>query len=345
MADTIISTLSQYLPLALALTLVTGSLFFLHYLLLGRHSHLNGEQKLPRQVTLLVLTIAGLVLIAVSLPVSESTRNQIIALIGVLTSGVIAFSSTTMVSNLVAGLVLKVNRPFRIGDFIRVSGHSGRVAEMGLLDTEIQTETRELIAFSNSHMINNPVSVVRASGAIISVDLSLGYDVHHSEVETHLLSAAQQSELKEPFVQVIALGDFAVTYRVAGLLMEVKSLISARSRLHKSVLDCLHNANIEIVSPGFINQRPQVEGVRMIPARSSFAKEAKADSSPEALVFDKAEQAEKKEKSRTQLEQEIAEIESQLENSDGDTKQQLVAQRDRLTARLTRLIAQNDKQE
>ncbi|MED5521277.1 MAG: mechanosensitive ion channel domain-containing protein, partial [Pseudomonadota bacterium] len=134
LVDTVLSALFPFVPLLVAIVLVISALIALHYLLLAKQSHLTSEQKLPRQVGMLVLTIIGAVVIAMTLPVSESTRNQVIALIGVLISGVIAFSSTTMVGNLMAGIVLRVNRPFKVGDFIKVEGYSGRVTEMGLLD-------------------------------------------------------------------------------------------------------------------------------------------------------------------------------------------------------------------
>ena len=174
--DTVQIALIPFAPLLIAVVLVIGTLTALNYLLLAKQSHLTSEQKLPRQVGMLVLTIVGAVVIAMALPVSESTGNQVIALIGVLISGVIAFSSTTMVGNLMAGIVLRVNRPFKVGDFIKVEGYSGRVTEMGLLDVELQTESRELIAFANTLMVNSPVTVTRASGAIVSVDISLGYN-------------------------------------------------------------------------------------------------------------------------------------------------------------------------
>lgn len=340
--------ISTFLPLLIAVVMVVATLGLLHYWLLARHAHLTQEQKLPRQFGLLVLTIIGLLAIAMSLPVSESTRNQVIALIGVLLSGVIAFSSTTMVGSLMAGLVLRVNKPFRVGDFIKVEGYSGRVAEMGLLDTEIQTETRELIAFSNTLMVNSPVTVTRASGAIVSVDLSLGYDLHHSLVERHLLRAAEHAGLSEPFVQVVALGDFSVSYRVAGLLTEVKSMLSARSRLHKAVLDTLHGAGIEIVSPTFMHQRPQQDGVTMIPPASSsdgqMPAASDAESSPEALLFDKAEEAEKEAKSRDALTEQLAQLDAQIAAADGDEKSQLKAKHEQLVARLAQLNDQPDKE-
>ena len=332
----LLDALLPFMPLLVAIVFVTGVLISLHYILLAKQRHLTSEQKLPRQVGMLVLTIIGTVIIAMTLPVSESTRNQVIALIGVLISGVIAFSSTTMVGNLMAGIVLRVNRPYRVGDFIKVEGYSGRVTEMGLLDTEIQTESRELIAFANTFMVNAPVSVTRASGAIVSVDISLGYDIHHSVIEKHLLFAAENAGLTEPFVQVVGLGDFSVSYRIAGLLTEVKSLLSARSRLHKAVLDSLHNADIEIVSPGFINQRPQPDGLKMI-AKSPHQTQQE-DSSPEDVIFDKAEEAEQKEKNKDSLEQALADIDAKIADSEGDEKAVLKRNKAALEAQLSALV-------
>ena len=85
--DTVVAFLMPFIPLVLAIVLVVLGLGALHYVLLARQSHLTSEEKLPRQVTLLVLTIIGLVVISMALPVNESTRNQVIALIGVLLSG------------------------------------------------------------------------------------------------------------------------------------------------------------------------------------------------------------------------------------------------------------------
>ncbi|WP_334021299.1 mechanosensitive ion channel family protein [Alteromonas sp. S015] len=336
LVDTVLSALLPFVPLLVAMVSVVGVLIALHYLLLAKQSHLTNEQKLPRQVGMLVLTIIGAVVIAMALPVSESTRNQVIALIGVLISGVIAFSSATMVGNLMAGIVLRVNRPFKVGDFIKVEGYSGRVTEMGLLDVEIQTESRELIAFANTLMVNSPVSVTRASGAIVSVDISLGYDIHHSIIEKHLLVAAESAQLSEPFVQVVGLGDFSVSYRISGLLTEVKSLLSARSRLHKAVLDALHNADIEIVSPSFMNQRPQPDGLKMIAKFPSHTKQEEA--SPEDVIFDKAEEAEQKEKSKETLMQTIADIEAKIAESDGEKRDELKHQKATAEAQLATLV-------
>lgn len=312
------------IPFVLTIVCVVLFLAVSHKVLLGSKS-LQEDAKLPRKLILLLLYVMGLIAIAIALPVSESTRNQVISLIGILLSGVIAFSSTTIVANVMAGIVLRFTKPFRTGDFIRVDGFFGRVTEKGLFDTEIQTEQRELIAFTNSFLISHPLQVVRSSGTIISASLSLGYDVHHGRIEPLLLKAAQLSDLDGPFVQILALGDHAITYRISGLLTEVKSMISSRSKLYANILDCLHDEKIEIVSPGFMNQRKLADDMVVLPIKSTTkntqTKNGKGeDSAPEDLIFDKAEEAEIKERTEKELVAQISQIEVELKAASGEGK-------------------------
>ena len=327
--------LLSLLPLLATTLAVIATLALMHWWLLARQPGLGKARQLPRQLALLGATIAGLVLMVVALPVVDSTRNQIITLIGLLLSGVIAFSSTTIVANLMAGLVLRLTQPFRTGDFIRVGDFFGRVTERGLFDTEIQTERRELVSLTNSYLLANPVSVILSSGTLISADVSLGYELHHARVRTLLRTAATQAGLTDPFVQVMELGDHAISYRVNGMLTEVKSLITARSRLNRAMLDALHGDGIEIVSPTFMNQRRLPADGSIIPAAPAQA-QAQADipARPEDIVFDKAEEASQRAQARHALKTAIRKIESTLKDTEGDAReaanQQIVALRAQL---------------
>ncbi len=272
---------------------------------------------------MLVLTFAGIIAIAIALPVSESFRTQIVGLIGLIISGILAFSSSTIFANLMAGMMLRVTKPFRTGDFISVkSEYFGRVVERGLLDTEIQTDKRELIAFPNTYLITNPVSVVRSSGAIVSTTLSLGYDVHHATVEPLLLSGARECGLEEPFIHVLELGNYAVTYKISGMLTDTKNLLTARSNLCRCVLDVLHTNNIEIMSPTFMSQRPLPENLKIIPAAPDHQPLGTL-AVAEEVVFDKAEKAEQVEQEKQQLLDKIKEYKSKIEQASATEKEQL----------------------
>ncbi len=291
---------------------VVAAIWAAHWFLIGRNPDFGVERLFPRQLIMLGLTISGLLITVLAMPISESSRNQLIGLIGIVISGVLAFSSTTIISNLMAGILLRITKPFKIGDFIRVGDHFGRVSERGLFDTEIQTETRELIALPNTYCINNPVTTIRSSGTIISATLSLGYDADHKVIESLLLEAAQSCGLEEPFVHILELGNFAVTYRLSGFLEKSKLLISTRSSLYGCVLDTLHNKGIEIMSPAFMSQRPLRDGERILPCPAVAEVPDNHTASAEEIVFDKAERAEAMENEKERLVEEIEHLESAL---------------------------------
>ena len=320
--------LALWLPLVITLSFGTLMVIAVRWILLRRAQELSSEQRLPRQMVVFVIVLLLLIAVALTLPVSESSRNQLLALIGVLVSGVIAFSSTTIVSNLMSGLVIRFNKPFRTGDFIRCNDYFGRVSEKGLLDTEIQTEQRDLIHIANSYLVNNPVSVIRSSGTLITANISIGYDVHHSQVTEALNEAVLNAGLEEGYVQVSELGDFSVSYRVAGLLKEVKSVLTARSNLHKAILDTLHNNDIEIMSPNFIAQRPTESTQKFIakvPTQMSMRANGKMDvtDAQEAIAFDKAELAAQHEESLNEAKEKVERLRHQISEAAGEDKVEL----------------------
>jgi small conductance mechanosensitive channel len=219
-----------------------------------------------------------------------------------------------VLANLMAGILLRITKPFRIGDFIRVNEYFGRVTERGLFDTEIQTESRELIALPNSFLIITPVTTIRSSGVIISATLSLAYDVPHLVIEPLLIKAARETRLEEPYVHILELGNFSVTYRVSGLLTDIKYHITARSDLNSNILDALHEGKVEIVSPYFLNQRVYDTEKRFIPRKVSVKAE-KETITAEDLAFDKAESAERLDKEKYALVEEIEQLEEALKEA------------------------------
>lgn len=316
----IIDLALSFIPLLLTTAITIGLLLLAHYILIVRHREKGSEHLFSRQLTMLVLTIAGLIAITLSLPVSDSTRNQIIALIGLVISGVFAFASTNIFSNLAAGLLLRVTQPFALGDFITVAGHFGRVSERGLFDTELASDSGELIALPNTLLISSPVHTIPANRALVSATVSLGYDVHHDTIISLLKEAAEKCELASPFVQVLSLGDFSVVYRISGVLQESKGIVTARSELHRSMLNTLHKAGVEIVSPNFMNQRPLKDGVQFIPVPPRFKKAKEDESDAESVLFEKAEIAKQREDQIVAMKLEIADLTLLKDSAEGDEK-------------------------
>jgi len=327
------SWLMGLVPLAAAVA-STALLVVVLQWLFRRDARRAAGRVVYRQGITVVVVFLGTIVVIVALPVEVTTRGQLLSLLGILVSAAIALSSTTFLGNMLAGVQLRVVRAFRLGDFVEVEGHFGRITEQGLLHTEIQTEDRDLTTLPNVFLVTHPVKVIRASGTVVSATVSLGYDVPRREVNRLLQAAAEQCGLGEVFVHILDLGDFSVTYRAAGLLAEVKQLLTTRSRLRAMILDALHDAGVEIVSPTFMNTRALRGGELFIP--EGLGEDGDGDDVvlPEDVIFDKANAAESLERLREfhlQAEAKLTEIEGRLKSTPKGPE------RDRLQSRIERL--------
>tara|TARA_R110002073_G_scaffold3074_1_gene20542 strand:+ start:40406 stop:41458 length:1053 start_codon:yes stop_codon:yes gene_type:complete len=279
-----------------------------------RHEQIpNSHLGVVGPLTTATLIGTGLVVTILALPIGDAAHGQLLGLLGLLVTGAIALSSTTILGNALAGIMLRAIRSFRPGDYLRVGEHVGRVSELGILHTEIQTEDRDLTTLPNLYLVTKPVTVLR-SGTVVSATVSLGYEVSRVQVEKQLIEAAKTAGLVDPFVEVIELGDFSISYRAAGFLTEIKHIITTRSNLRKAVLDSLHGAQIEIVSPTFMNQRPLTKDDRFVPPEVRI-RATPIEQAPESRIFDKADAAEAKEKMQGELltqQQVIANLQAQI---------------------------------
>ena len=346
--EQLIKIVLDLLPMAVVIVIGVGVLGFLNRRMDQKSIELAGEGTFRRQMVLTLLALFFVVAVIVTAPLNENTQGNLISLFGIAVTGVIALSSTTLASNAMAGLMLRAVRNFKRGDYIRCGDFLGRVTERGLFHTEIQNERSDLITLPNLHLATNPVTVIRPSGTFVSAKLSLGYDLQHDEIEKLLIEAAERAGLVEAFVRIRSLGDFSVTYEVSGQLGDTKRFLASKSALHRAVLDTLHRAGVEIVSPTFMNQRQIKEGHAFIPEVEEPA-DPKRDRGPDSLVFDKADQVEKVEDLRQRLaalDKEIAELEARVKASEGDEAekiQETVFLRQRIRERLVERIADIEK--
>ncbi len=274
------------------IALATVVVFVVLRFFLLRWENKRHKSTYIRQLWLGLVVFLGIVLIVIFFPVSDedkTLKKEVISIIGIVISGAIALSSTTLLGNAFAGLMNRIRDNYQLGSFLMVKEYFGRVTNRSVFHVEIQTPERNLISIPNLFMSNNPVEIYRSSGTLITTSISLGYEVPRQKVELLLVDAAEQAGLQEPFVYITSLGDFSVVYRVHGLLKEVSKLISVRSKLHAMILDKMHENQVEIVSPSFMNQR-QVNEITFIPKDTEVPKQIETII-PEELMFDKAERA------------------------------------------------------
>ena len=347
MLSQLFDLIKEYIPLAVSVVIVAAVVWFTNWFLLKRKGKFTIETKHIRQMVVFLLVIFGLLFILFKVPMDVATRGQILNLFGLVFTAVIAFSSSSIIVNVMAGLMLRFVKSFNAGDYITIENQSGRVTEVGIMHTEIQNEHRELITFPNIYLMSKPVTVVRRSGTIIYTELSLGYDIPHDKVEKLLKNAATETGLGDPFVLIKKLGDFSITYQVAGFLEDTKTLITSQSVLRQKTLDTLHDAGVEIVSPNYMNQRVYDKKDRFIPEKTrGKTSKVKEKEAPEAIIFDKAEKAESITRQKDELETEkekISELKKTLKETSGEDREKIAKRIDTAEKKLEEKIEDLNK--
>ena len=311
----ILEVLKGFGGTAIAIVLM-GGLYLVAQRLLTSQIDTTSKFVPLRRIILFTIGFIGLMVVIMVLPIGSELRGQIISFFGVIISAGVVLSSTTLLGNALSAMMMRIVNHFQVGDFIETADVFGRVTNRGIFHTEVQTADRDLMTIPNLHLATNPVRVLRNSGTIIKGSVSLGYDVQRMRIEKSLLKAAESIGLKDPFVFITSLGDFSITYVVHGLLEDCSGVLTTRSKLHKAMLDQLHQDGIEIVSPTFMNQR-QVTDQVFIPKKSFTAKVD--EQNVESLLFDKAELAKELEQSEMKLSEidaKIHELEAQLKKED-----------------------------
>ncbi|MBL4782434.1 MAG: hypothetical protein JKX92_09350 [Porticoccaceae bacterium] len=113
-----LDTFRLYLPLLAMLAACGAVLWVAHWLLIcGKDGAVS---SISRQLILLSLTIVAIILLVLTLPVGEATKGDLLSLLGLVFTGIFALSSTSFVSNTMAGFMLRSVKSFRHGDFVRV---------------------------------------------------------------------------------------------------------------------------------------------------------------------------------------------------------------------------------
>ncbi|MBP1909095.1 mechanosensitive ion channel family protein [Methanolobus bombayensis] len=281
--------INQLTPAIISL-LVTLSLILIFNFLFHK-KNLFSRERIIQQIIYVLILVTGLLLTIFTLPIDVEEKNIVLTFVSIVIGAIITFSSTTFVSNAMAGIMLRLINPFRVGDFIKIDGTFGRITEIYFLHTQVQSIDRDLITIPNLALVSKPLKTIRSSGTIVTTSVSLGYNIPRKDIEKSLLQAAEITGLETPFVHIEKLGDFSISYKVGGLLKDIDRIITTRSDFKKNVIDNLHNSDIEIVSPTYMNQRVFSEDYVCMPPKEDnrkASKEKEPEVRTEDIIFDKA---------------------------------------------------------
>ncbi|MCZ2563618.1 mechanosensitive ion channel family protein [Bacteroides fragilis] len=202
-------------------------------------------------------------MIAMIYPYLPGAKNGVFQGISVFVGLIISLGSSTVIGNVIAGLVITYMRPFKLGDRIQLNATTGNVIEKTPLVTRIKTPKNEVVTIPNSfimssHTVNYSASA-REYGLIIHSEVTIGYDVPWRQVHQLLIEAALNTpgviDDPRPFVLETSLSDWYPVYQINAYIREADKLAQIYSDLHQNIQDRFNEAGVEIMSPHYMAMR------------------------------------------------------------------------------------------
>ncbi|WP_338867125.1 mechanosensitive ion channel family protein [Myxococcus stipitatus] len=135
-------------------------------------------------------------------------------------SVVIGLALQETLGNLFAGLSLQLDKPFEVGDFIRIGEHTGRVAQVNWRSIRIMTFRRELVTLPNSVVAKEQLKNFSQDREPVGVDAQVraSYDTPPNVMKAALLDVVREIPQvlvdPAPIARTLAFDESCVRYMV-----------------------------------------------------------------------------------------------------------------------------------
>ena len=168
---------------------------------------------------------------------------------------VIGLALQETLGNLFAGLAVQIEKPFRVGQWVKVAGMDGLVREVTWRATKIRTKAGTMVVVPNSVLARDTITNYSEPSDETRIELEIGasYDTPPNDVKSAILAAIGNDPgiLETPAPEVL-LVDFAassITYRVRVWIRDFALDEIIRDRIRSAIYYAFRRAGIVIPYP------------------------------------------------------------------------------------------------
>lgn len=181
---------------------------------------------------------------------------------------VVGFALQDTLGNLFAGLAIQIEKPFRVGHWIRVGERDGQVQEVTWRATKLRTKDSEFLIVPNSVMAKDPVLNYSEPtlANVVSIEVGTGYETPPNDAKRALLEAVANAPLAlrspAPKVLLKGFGSSSLDYQVLFWIDDYGKEREARDEVRSNIWYAFRRSGIEIPWPIQIQYERQEEPVR-----------------------------------------------------------------------------------
>jgi small conductance mechanosensitive channel len=118
----------------------------------------DASESQARSARGIIVIVGYLAVVAIAISIMAQSPT-VTVVIGTVTAIILGVSMQSLLGNAIAGMVLAITRPFRIGDSITVFGNTGRVYDIGLLYTTMTAPEEEgkIVLVPNTSLLTTAI--------------------------------------------------------------------------------------------------------------------------------------------------------------------------------------------
>lgn len=174
----------------------------------------------------------------------------------------IGFGLQDVIKNLVAGVIILLERPFRVGDWVVLSGTEGKIKQINIRSTELLSFDKTSVIIPNATLISstvvNKTHGDNSSRQSVAVGVSYGSDVN--QVTKILLECAAGHKLvlknPAPYVLFKDFGASSLDFELRVYVKDINSGWTVPSELRYAIFKRFNEEGIEIPFPQVVINQP-----------------------------------------------------------------------------------------
>lgn len=262
--------INQYIELGITwgVSLISALLILIAGWVIGNWSknRIHGIKKMDSTLSSFLGIFVKYIILAVAIiSVLGQFGIQTASLLAVLGAAGLAIGLALQgtLSNVAAGAMLLILRPFKIGDYIEFGSTGGVVSSLGLFGTELNTVDNKYVFAPNSTVWGSEIinySKNKQRRQDIPVGISYDDDINKAfKVLEDVLKKENRLILttgKEPIINVVSMGDFSVNLTIR-LWTNTSDYFTVQWDLNKAIKEALDTNGITIPFPTQIEIRQE----------------------------------------------------------------------------------------
>ena len=205
-------------------------------------------------ISFVVRYLVGLLGIMLACNILGFSWNSVQWLAGALALG-LGFGLQEIFANLISGIIILIERPIRVGDFVSINGTTGHVSQMQLRATTIRDlDMRELI-IPNKKFITDDVMNWTLSDQMARLVLAVGvaYESDTQAVQESLLEVAHKHPMimRRPPPEVVfsEFGDSTLNFELRVIVPKRDLFPKVKHELNMAINESFREKGIEIAFP------------------------------------------------------------------------------------------------